>query len=107
MAAQAGSGHHRIRRATGRHAHRLDGRSERVERSRRLSARLCTSFPFRGLRQKFSCAAARGPARSHHALRKRSEEHTYELQSLMRNSYAVFCLKKKKKTTINHKKHTN
>src|SRR3546814_7930719 len=28
---------------------------------------------------------------------KRSEEHTYELQSLMRISYAVFCLKKKKK----------
>src|SRR3546814_4282835 len=29
---------------------------------------------------------------------RRSEEHTSELQSLMRNSYAVFCLKKKKKT---------
>src|SRR3546814_7289029 len=29
---------------------------------------------------------------------KRSEEHTAELQSLMRISYAVFCLKKKKKT---------
>src|SRR3546814_9408067 len=28
---------------------------------------------------------------------RRSEEHTYELQSLMRISYAVFCLKKKKK----------
>src|SRR3546814_1892046 len=28
----------------------------------------------------------------------RSEEHTSELQSLMRNSYAVFCLKKKKET---------
>src|SRR3546814_2742468 len=28
-------------------------------------------------------------------LAKRSEEHTSELQSLMRNSYAVFCLKKK------------
>src|SRR3546814_7440177 len=28
----------------------------------------------------------------------RSEEHTSELQSLMRNSYAVFCLKKKKDT---------
>src|SRR3546814_4266203 len=28
----------------------------------------------------------------------RSEEHTSELQSLMRNSYAVFCLKKKTKT---------
>src|SRR3546814_1103589 len=35
-------------------------------------------------------------------LRSRSEEHTSELQSLMRISYAVFCLKKKKKTT----KHT-
>src|SRR3546814_7126981 len=33
----------------------------------------------------------------------RSEEHTSELQSLMRISYAVFCLKKKKQTT----KHTN
>src|SRR3546814_9416656 len=30
----------------------------------------------------------------------RSEEHTSELQSLMRNSYAVFCLKKKKKKQI-------
>src|SRR3546814_6645878 len=29
------------------------------------------------------------------AVRKRSEEHTSELQSLMRISYAVFCLKKK------------
>src|SRR3546814_2610489 len=35
----------------------------------------------------------------------RSEEHTSELQSLMRISYAVFCLKKKKKqnTHTNHK----
>src|SRR3546814_17541056 len=30
---------------------------------------------------------------------RRSEEHTSELQSLMRISYAVFCLKKKKKST--------
>src|SRR3546814_4250098 len=30
---------------------------------------------------------------------RRSEEHTSELQSLMRISYAVFCLKKKKKQT--------
>src|SRR3546814_1580568 len=30
----------------------------------------------------------------------RSEEHTSELQSLMRNSYAVFCLKKKTKKPI-------
>src|SRR3546814_7548097 len=34
----------------------------------------------------------------------RSEEHTSELQSLMRISYAVFCLKKKKKQS--HKKKT-
>src|SRR3546814_7382202 len=32
-------------------------------------------------------------------LEPRSEEHTSELQSLMRISYAVFCLKKKKKQT--------
>src|SRR3546814_989233 len=31
----------------------------------------------------------------------RSEEHTSELQSLMRSSYAVFCLKKKKQNTTN------
>src|SRR3546814_2609033 len=31
----------------------------------------------------------------------RSEEHTSELQSLMRISYAVFCLKKKNKHTMN------
>src|SRR3546814_5346478 len=30
----------------------------------------------------------------------RSEEHTSELQSLMRNSYAVFCLKKKNTTAL-------
>src|SRR3546814_2803480 len=34
------------------------------------------------------------------AMKRRSEEHTSELQSLMRISYAVFCLKKK--TTIIH-----
>src|SRR3546814_3014654 len=33
------------------------------------------------------------------AVRRRSEEHTSELQSLMRISYAVFCLKNKKKPT--------
>src|SRR3546814_5122815 len=34
----------------------------------------------------------------------RSEEHTSELQSLMRNSYAVFCLKKKKTTVTQQTK---
>src|SRR3546814_5128962 len=35
-------------------------------------------------------------------VQKRSEEHTSELQSLMRISYAVFCLKKKKNSIIIH-----
>src|SRR3546814_2764880 len=41
------------------------------------------------------------PSASHSG---RSEEHTSELQSLMRISYAVFCLKKKNKTTQNNNK---
>src|SRR3546814_10660643 len=40
-----------------------------------------------------------------HAEEGRSEEHTSELQSLMRISYAVFCLKKKTKNKINKVTH--
>src|SRR3546814_3948361 len=40
-------------------------------------------------------------ARSPGSAATRSEEHTSELQSLMRISYAVFCLTKKKHTTTN------
>src|SRR3546814_5036642 len=40
-------------------------------------------------------AGIAGPVAGHVALVDRSEEHTSELQSLMRISYAVFCLKKK------------
>src|SRR3546814_4536356 len=39
---------------------------------------------------------------SQYLTQKRSEEHTSELQSLMRISYAVFCLKKKKTRNKNH-----
>src|SRR3546814_2750240 len=57
-------------------------------------------FPFFGNRQ---CALC-DPAFDHigkSIITVRSEEHTSELQSLMRISYAVFCLKKKNtKTTI-------
>src|SRR3546814_7184384 len=51
-----------------------------------------------------SAIAAQGPAQ------QRSEEHTSELQSLMRNSYAVFCLKNKKeekKTRTTHQNRTS
>src|SRR3546814_6926781 len=37
-------------------------------------------------------------------MRRRSEEHTSELQSLMRISYAVFCMKKKNETKLTHNK---
>src|SRR3546814_2875211 len=40
---------------------------------------------------------AQNAAGRHIVCTDRSEEHTSELQSLMRNSYAVFCLKKKNK----------
>src|SRR3546814_9063002 len=44
----------------------------------------------------------RAPAERRRLVAKRSEEHTSELQSLMRSSYAVFCLKKKKANTDQH-----
>src|SRR3546814_15338810 len=71
------------------------------------STRTDTLFPyttlFRSARpscvpQVRDCARACGLHRPHAARRcigPRSEEHTSELQSLMRISYAVFCLKKK------------
>src|SRR3546814_5838891 len=46
--------------------------------------------------------SGRASAGTAHAARPRSEEHTSELQSLMRISYAVFCLKKKN-TSTKHK----
>src|SRR3546814_7042365 len=56
------------------------------------------------LKRAFGALAARNDVGEHlrvgldvlHDLRLRSEEHTSELQSLMRISYAFFCLKKKK-----------
>src|SRR3546814_9748445 len=48
------------------------------------------------------------PEPSKHGLdSQRSEEHTSELQSLMRNSYAVFCLKKKTQTRIHNNRNNN
>src|SRR3546814_8598356 len=49
----------------------------------------------REMADRSGAAAATGPD-------ARSEEHTSELQSLMRISYAVFCLKKKKRIYIIH-----
>src|SRR3546814_6534481 len=48
-------------------------------------------------------AITHGNLSYHVAARNRSEEHTSELQSLMRTSYAVFCLKKKQQLRIRHR----
>src|SRR3546814_2786262 len=58
------------------------------------------------VRQAGSRSAAVGAlwAVARHPARIRSEEHTSELQSLMRISYAVFCLKKKNQQKINNQK---
>src|SRR3546814_10284706 len=48
------------------------------------------------LRQRRAALVRRAVPPGGHAYEIRSEEHTSELQSLMRISYAVFCLKKKK-----------
>src|SRR3546814_5702740 len=47
------------------------------------------------------------PADEKHLPVERSEEHTSELQSLMRISYAVFCLKKKQEIPTSNNKHNN
>src|SRR3546814_4007322 len=81
---------------------RLDvGRLYRLADHARRELRLgdqCSQSPkadhrFRGPR---NLAGDIGPALIH----QRSEEHTSELQSLMRISYAVFCLKKKKQAKL-------
>src|SRR3546814_6861095 len=55
--------------------------------------------PFSNLTATFAAAAATISEGFEIVLYWRSEEHTSELQSLMRISYAVFCLKKKQKST--------
>src|SRR5216117_4348210 len=57
-----------------------------------------TLFPYTTLfRSRLGRRACGRPRRSRRAARWRSEEHTSELQSPFLISYAVFCLKKKKK----------
>src|SRR3546814_5444208 len=71
---------------------------DRAVRRLSLSATARACQPSRHSRT-HHCDAAKRDGR-HSGLRARSEEHTSELQSLMRSSYAVFCLKKKTNTTM-------
>src|SRR3546814_7399332 len=73
-------------------------------RSHRVSRPAFARFfrPFR-VSPRTSAGTASGSRPAH--CRRRSEEHTSELQSLMRISYAVFCLKKKKRRTNDEPKY--
>src|SRR3546814_13551962 len=88
----------RARRAGSRPATVRTGRHSRLRRlPTQRRARLGRHDRLARLRQRDDLAdrqLARGD-------RLRSEEHTSELQSLMRISYAVFCLKQKQTTTYN------
>src|SRR3546814_1665090 len=68
---------------------------------------LLATFQFRFLHHTFSCSqpSYKDQADDPPKESTKSEEHTSELQSLMRTSYAVFCLKKKNKyNTIKNNK---
>src|SRR3546814_10351727 len=68
--------------------------------SRRREAEIHSDQPAFAIRRPFAQPVQHLPARPDVAgcdQLRRSEEHTSELQSLMRISYAVFCLKKQKK----------
>src|SRR3546814_7323686 len=77
----------------------LEARKERIGHRKNLRSHAIgaafVAAEIAQLDQRVGEARDRGP-------RHRSEEHTSELQSLMRISYAVFCLKKKKKKIDNN-----
>src|SRR3546814_6709673 len=81
---------------------RRDHRYKRCSRgSRRCgAARFASIHPCSGHSASYSCSSSAASLASCSQMAgSRSEEHTSELQSLMRISYAVFCLKKKKHMT--------
>src|SRR3546814_3644733 len=98
-----------LRRVISTHPYRAKGGSN-VWKSLKLRAfdehSLHCSDDRYGVRLASSCPGRCTACRRRRDRNKRSEEHTSELQSLMRTSYAVFCLKKKKhKHTHNNHKH--
>src|SRR3546814_2845207 len=97
--------HHEGRRAKERHRHRNEPKGCQTHCQRQYGDWQHTLAdapePERALRQwKTSQLTQMLGQKFQHALKhdhvSRSEEHTSELQSLMRHSYAVFCLKKNK-----------
>src|SRR3546814_10633946 len=75
-------------------------RSKRASSAAKSAQKRSASSPVPG-----SARSSTKRARRESTERPRSEEHTSELQSLMRISYAVFCLKKKTKQETHEIKH--
>src|SRR3546814_9741407 len=79
------------------------GRERQLVGHRRLGDRAARGELIHGAARPGQGALRVGPVRYRAVVDdRRSEEHTSELQSLMRISYAVFCLKKKKQHTKTH-----
>src|SRR3546814_8853580 len=83
-------GRYRFPRSPGGSAHRPHQRTDRSLQRTHEGPPLALRSAAHGQPSSQTARLPQGP---------RSEEHTSELQSLMRISYAVFCLKKKKTTT--------
>src|SRR3546814_1757033 len=87
-------------------------RRMRTSGTRRDEGSAFTHGPWRAHRRRHRLISSPSATEPRVQGKRRSEEHTSELQSLMRISYAVFCLKKKKKNkkeqSLNntHKEHT-
>src|SRR3546814_8343312 len=71
-----------------------------LDRARLVDQRILFGGPVRAAFERRDITTGAG---QHGRGKRRSEEHTSELQSLIRISYAVFCLKKKKKQKQTHK----
>src|SRR3546814_3741348 len=78
---------------------RLDSAAGRRAVATRIAGGRCSRSAGAAAQRRADGASAGRQPSSERPHRLRSEEHTSELQSLMRISYAVFCLKKKKKKT--------
>src|SRR3546814_5227015 len=93
--------HDRVRR---QHRHRRQRAQPADQQGLEVALHAAPAPVCRRSAVRHASAPAASPTRG--AAPTRSEEHTSELQSLMRISYAVFCLKKKKKRNTNTNNNT-
>src|SRR3546814_8400267 len=87
--------------STGRRATTTEAATERSVLPKSLNVVMLNQVQHDERKSEMQRAAISAEHAFMHHLAQRSEEHTSELQSLMRISYAVFCLKKKQTTITN------